>query len=184
MNRNNRLSLNDASNYILNSESDFEELDDETDSDLEAEPQNHITSDDSESIIESSDEDEPSANAAGQNVIDFENKPESSDDDEPLVGKSRKISFHQQLWKMFTTGAGEKMILAISIQISRSMKFIQYQTPIRLHMSTSSILLQMRCLMPLQSKQTYRFSNFQKVVLSIPQEKKSKYSLVFIFEWG
>ena len=59
MNRNNRLSLNDASNYILNSESDFEELDDETDSDLEAEPQNHITSDDSESIIESSDEDEP-----------------------------------------------------------------------------------------------------------------------------
>ena len=71
------------------------------------------------------------------------------------LGKSQKIPFHQQLQKMFTTRAGEKMILAMSTQISRSLKFIQYQTLIRLDMSTSSILLQVRCLMPLQSKQTY-----------------------------
>ena len=45
-------SLNDALDYILNGESDFGELDDETDSDLEAESENHISSDDSESIIE------------------------------------------------------------------------------------------------------------------------------------
>ena len=36
MNRNNRQSLNDALNHILNDESDFEKLDDKTDSDLEA----------------------------------------------------------------------------------------------------------------------------------------------------
>ena len=71
------------------------------------------------------------------------------------LGKSQKIPFHQQLWKMFTTRAGEKMILAMSTQISRSLKFIQYLTLIRLDTSTSSILLQVRCLMPLQSKQTY-----------------------------
>ena len=48
MNRNNRLSLNDALDYILNGESDLEELDDETDCNLEAEPENHISSDDGE----------------------------------------------------------------------------------------------------------------------------------------
>ena len=36
MNRNNRQSLNDALNHILNDESDFEKLNDKTDSDLEA----------------------------------------------------------------------------------------------------------------------------------------------------
>ena len=50
MNKINRLSLNDALNYILNGKSDFEELDDETDTNLETEPENHISSDDSESI--------------------------------------------------------------------------------------------------------------------------------------
>ena len=69
-------SLNDALDYILNGESYFEELDDETDSDLEAESENHISSDDSESIIQSSDEDEPSTNAAGQNEVYFENNAE------------------------------------------------------------------------------------------------------------
>ena len=64
-------------------------MDDETYSDLEAEPENHISFDDSESIIELIDEDEPSANAAGQNVIDFENNAESSDD-EPLARKITK----------------------------------------------------------------------------------------------
>ena len=37
--------------------------------------------------------------------------------------------------------------------------------------------------MLLQSEQTYTVSNLQIVVLSILQEKKSKYSLVFIYEW-
>ena len=64
-------------------------MDDETDSDLEVDPENHISSDDSESIIESSDEDEPSANAARQNETDFENNAESSDD-EPLARKITK----------------------------------------------------------------------------------------------
>ena len=76
MNRNNRLSLNDALDYILNGESNFEKLDHETDSGLEAEPENCISSDDSESTIESSDGDEASANAACQKVIDFENNAE------------------------------------------------------------------------------------------------------------
>ena len=81
MNRNNRSSLNDALDYILNDASDLEEFHDETDSNLEAWPENHISSDDSESIIESSDEDGPSANTAAQTVIDFENNAESSDDE-------------------------------------------------------------------------------------------------------
>ena len=91
MNRNNKLSLNDVLDYILNGESDFEKLDHETDSGLEAEPENCMSSDDSESIIESSDGNEPSANAACQKVIDFENNTESSDD-EPLAGKITKNS--------------------------------------------------------------------------------------------
>ena len=81
MNRNNRLSLNDALDYSLNAESDYEEFGDETVSNLEVEHENNINSDDSESIIESSDEDEPSANTAAQTVIDFENNAESSDDE-------------------------------------------------------------------------------------------------------
>ena len=64
-------------------------LDDETDSDLETEPENDINSDDSESTTESSDEDETSATVAGQNLIYFENKAESSDD-EPLARKITK----------------------------------------------------------------------------------------------
>ena len=66
-------------------------MDDETDSDLEAEPENHVSSDDNESIIESSDEDKSSANAAGRNVIDFENNAESNDDG-PLARKITKDS--------------------------------------------------------------------------------------------
>ena len=89
MNKINRLSLNDALNYILNGKSDFEELDDETDTDLETEPENHISSDDSESITESNDADEPSANVAGQNVINIENDAESNDD-ESLARKITK----------------------------------------------------------------------------------------------
>ena len=87
-------------------------LDDETDSDLETEPENDINSDDSEIMTESSDEDEVSANAAGQNLIYFENKAESVMMNRWL-GKSQKIPFHQQLQKMFTAGAGEYR-LAIS----------------------------------------------------------------------
>ena len=92
MNRNNRLSLNDKLNYILNDESDFEELDDETDSDLEAEPENHINFDDSESIIDSSDEDEPSANAAGQKWQCYQYRKK----------RNRNIP-----WCLFSNGASE-----------------------------------------------------------------------------
>ena len=81
MNRNNRLSLNDALDHSLNAESDYEEFGDETVNNLEVEHESNINSDDNESIIESSDEDGPSANTAAQTVIDFENNAESSDDE-------------------------------------------------------------------------------------------------------
>ena len=87
-------------------------LDDETDSDLETEPENHINSDDSESTTESSDEDETSANAAGQNLLILKIKL-SQVMMNRWLGKSQKIPFHQQLQKMFTAGAGEYR-LAIS----------------------------------------------------------------------
>ena len=85
------MSLNGTLDYISNGEewSDFEELNDESDSNLEAEPENHISSDDSESTTESSDEDKPLINATGQNVIDFNNNAESSDD-ESLTRKITK----------------------------------------------------------------------------------------------
>ena len=64
MNRNSKLRLNDTLEQTLIEKSDFEGLDDETDIDLEAEPENRTSFADSKTITESNGEYKPTANAA------------------------------------------------------------------------------------------------------------------------
>ena len=96
------------------------------------------------------------------------------------LGRSQKITFYRQLRKIFTTGAEEKNIGDININFKKPEVYPVLdpdKTPYEYfkYFVTDE--------MPdAIAEQTIIVSNLHVVVLSIPQEKKSKYSLVFIFE--